>query len=365
MTSKSPPLRLRRIVIRDFRGIDHLELDLPQDDDDRAGALVLAGDNGCGKTSVLEAILLLLGRIDLLPADTASPADLVRQGASTFKIEGTFTQGDTRLEVVQDGDQAGSLEQFLRIGGSETPSFGAAISRPALQDAFVRCGSKSPDPTQYLIEFFSARREPEDLGAPTASAAGRRSTREERRLAELKRRLANVFAQSGREQTFGRIEQFIRPFFGDRWELDVIFRSAEVGSDPVVVVRDGPLPSGQRGVVRTFDAIRELSRTGEAAPRVIPIDRLSSGQMAILAITYPFVFGDRPVDLALLDEPEQHLHSTWQRALLEALRRLSPSTQFIVATHSPHVLDSVASYERSELVRDDALPVLPVPDAAE
>jgi hypothetical protein len=114
--------------------------------------------------------------------------------------------------------------------------------------------------------------------------------REERRLAELKRRLANVFARSGaRNETFVRIESFMRVFMGDRWSLDVVFRSEDLGSEPVVVVRDGDLPSASL----SLDAIRQRAAKGEAMPKVIPIDRLSAGQMALLAMTYPFVFGVR------------------------------------------------------------------------
>ena len=48
----------------------------------------------------------------------------------------------------------------------------------------------------------------------------------------------------------------------------------------------------------------------------------------------------------------------WQRFLLDALRELSPSTLFIVATHSEEILDSVLSDERFILV-DDSDPRAP------
>ena len=55
----------------------------------------------------------------------------------------------------------------------------------------------------------------------------------------------------------------------------------------------------------------------------------------------------------LIDEPEQHLHVQWHRQILPALRELSPTTQFLVATHSEEVLDSALSYERFILVGED------------
>lgn len=349
MSASSRKPRLRRVTIRDFRGIDHLEIELPPDDGDRAGALVLAGDNGVGKTSVMEAILILFGRVDLLPADTASPTELVRQGAEKFVLEAEVDWGDGPKTRVMDTDVLIALDEALSVPGAS--SFGRAVDRAARDRALWAMGyGEWTLPGELAIESFSSRREPEDLGVAGSDARGRRALREERRLAELARRLANVFGQSGvRDTVIARVEAFLRTFLGARWSLDRIYRSDELGSDPVVVVRDGPLPSASL----SLEGLRARAARGEAMPRVIPIDRLSSGQMAMLAMTYPFVFGDRVPDLVLIDEPEQHLHVSWQRAFLGALRTLSPTTQFVVATHSPWVLDSVPSYERKELLADD------------
>jgi len=355
-----PPFRLNRVRIRDFRAIDDLELELPADDDDLGAALVIAGENGCGKTSVLEAILLALGRIDLLPADTAAPRDLVRHGAVDFRIEAHHSMGDGWFVTLADVEK---LEQRLRVPGRDGSSFGATIQRKDLADTLRSLQWGAPPPPFFSVESFSARREPEDLGEPASDPRGRRSPREERRLAELKRRLVNVYAKRQHNPTFERIERYMRAFLGERWSLGVVFRDAELGADPLVVACEGDLPVGPDGQELTLLAIRERAGSGEAIPRVVPIDRLSSGQMAILALAYPFVFGDRPVDLALLDEPEQHLQPMWQRALLPALRDLSPTTRFLAATHSPQVLDSVAPHER--LALEPLREARPLSDAAE
>jgi predicted ATP-dependent endonuclease of OLD family len=52
----------------------------------------------------------------------------------------------------------------------------------------------------------------------------------------------------------------------------------------------------------------------------------------------------------LIDEPEQHLHSGWQRILLDAVQELSPESQLVVATHSDEILASAPSFERFILV---------------
>lgn len=364
MSGVTDPIRLRRLTIENFRGIDRLELELPEDDEDRASALVIAGDNGCGKTSVLEAILLLLGRVDLLPADTASPRELVRVGAKDFHITGTFTGAGRADSFFVNCAEIEKLSERVRTPG-DVSVFGRTLAADALPKTMHGMSWGGPTPDMYTVEYFSARREPVNLGGFPLETVGVRAVREEHRLAELKRRLRNAAMHRGREQVFSRVESFVRAFLGDVWSLDVVFEDARVGSDALVVLRLGELPAGPDGPLATWDAIRAQAATGAPMPRVIPIDRMSSGQTALFAWCQPFIFGSRALDLALIDEPEQHLQPSWQRAFLGALRRLSPQTQFIVATHSPQVLDSVARHERRALSSSDDWRAAPFHDAAE
>ncbi len=48
--------------------------------------------------------------------------------------------------------------------------------------------------------------------------------------------------------------------------------------------------------------------------------------------------------IVLIDEIELHLHPEWQQRILGDLRRTFPNAQFIVSTHSPAVLTTVAPH---------------------
>ena len=54
--------------------------------------------------------------------------------------------------------------------------------------------------------------------------------------------------------------------------------------------------------------------------------------------------------LITLDEPELSLHIGWQQKLLDAMYRLNPNAQLIVATHSPEIAAfneaHIVSFER-------------------
>ncbi|HFO6570987.1 TPA: AAA family ATPase, partial [Escherichia coli] len=44
--------------------------------------------------------------------------------------------------------------------------------------------------------------------------------------------------------------------------------------------------------------------------------------------------------IVLIDELEMHLHPEWQSKIVSVLRDTFPATQFIVTTHSPHIIQN-------------------------
>ena len=56
-----PSIALTELSIRDFRGIDKLDLVFRRPDGQPNSLVVLAGPNGSGKTAVLEAALIAAG----------------------------------------------------------------------------------------------------------------------------------------------------------------------------------------------------------------------------------------------------------------------------------------------------------------
>lgn len=74
------------------------------------------------------------------------------------------------------------------------------------------------------------------------------------------------------------------------------------------------------------------------------IDGVSGGVAALIEISWQIFMYDpegRSIFTVVIDEPENHLHASMQRALMPNLIRAFPNTQFIVATHSPLIIGSV------------------------
>ncbi len=198
------------------------------------------------------------------------------------------------------------------------------------------------------VEYFSARREPGALGELTGHG-GAKSLAESRGLQELKRRIISArdrdllaTRKPGESGPFSRIQRFWHRLDKGGQVIDILPVDDDPGSGEEVVLRE---PKVMPEDITSLAMARRLAPTRPDIPHMVPLDRLSSGQMAIFSLAGPLVFRDQPASVVVIDEPEQHLHVQWQGLLLEALRELSPSTLFIVATHSEDILDSVLSDE--------------------
>lgn len=89
--------------------------------------------------------------------------------------------------------------------------------------------------------------------------------------------------------------------------------------------------------IRVPDVVM-VTRTGEFV-----IDGASGGLMALLDLAWQIFLYSRGKDsfVAVLDEPENHLHPSMQRLIIANLIEAFPNAQFVVATHSPFVVSSV------------------------
>ena len=83
------------------------------------------------------------------------------------------------------------------------------------------------------------------------------------------------------------------------------------------------------------------------------INDLSSGEKQLFLRTLSIKMLEPNNSIILIDEPELSLHPKWQQKIIEVYKKIGKNNQIIVATHSPHILGSVSNENIFILYRNE------------
>ena len=83
------------------------------------------------------------------------------------------------------------------------------------------------------------------------------------------------------------------------------------------------------------------------------INDLSSGEKQLFLRTLSIKMLEPNNSIILIDEPELSLHPKWQQRIIEVYKKIGENNQIIIATHSPHILGSVTSENIFILFRNE------------
>jgi uncharacterized protein (TIGR02646 family) len=279
-TAGAPPVQpviVERLELRDFRGIEWLELDLAAPDDEAPWTMLL-GENGYGKTSVLQALaLLMMGRDSRERLDLDYDA-LIRQGADTALVaaylRGVIEPRTLRIE------RGGKVE----ASGDEGPCALAAYGAARIPSTRHRRASRRHLGQPRMENLF-------DAATPLIAA--------DPWLAELD------------ETSFDFAARALR-------------RLLLEPEDTVVERRAGGV------MLRTTDGLKDLRQLSDGYRSMIA---LAADVMSFFMTRYGSM--DAAEGVVLVDELGAHLHPRWQMRIVEAFREAFPRLQFVVTTHDP------------------------------
>ena len=314
-------MKIKRLELSDFRGIKSLSLELCDPGGNPLDLAVVAGPNGCGKTSVLEACLIALG-YGPLPEGKEKAEYNVREQGGDFRI--------TLLVQTGSGNDL-NIEHSKNTRGHD--------------DADSENGPRA-ELSRAAFEYFSSWREPKLVGSlpVTAGKPGKRpKPNKENRLWILKQDLINLtahqaFLERGQQLSLmGDREESVFERINSAWKLFYPRKDQRFVAEPVS-------EDWEKG----FDLFLKEA-DGDFK---ISVDKLSAGEIEVLTMLGWFAIRKSPIDILFIDEPELHLHQSWHRVILKALRKVLPDTQIVCATHSPEVLDSVDFYQRFTLLEE-------------
>ena len=110
------------------------------------------------------------------------------------------------------------------------------------------------------------------------------------------------------------------------------------------------LPTFGNLTVRRQPLRMEVQKDGET----LKVDQLSDGEKCLIAMIGDLArrmaianpMRENPLEgegVVLIDEIDLHLHPTWQRMIIPKILEVFPNCQFVISTHSPHVLTHMKS----------------------
>lgn len=293
---------LRRVEIRNFKAITSFDRTFPQlaegKEDEGQPWLMFLGENGAGKTTILQAVALAL-MPDAERDAHDGPARWMSKRSGSGHVRLTFTDNSVRELSFSKGDKSFSVH-------------GTVPQMPVLAYGATRL---LPDPGK------------DDARTPTTVSV-RNLFDPTFPLIDAERRLCDANAIP--DESFAMLVTDLRQL----------------------------LPAGANAPIkRTKTALNS-----EVKGQVIPLHDLSGGYKSVLALAMDIMVHltessfdmESAQGLVMIDELELHLHPRWKIRIVEQLRGLFPRVRFISCTHDPLCVHGLRSGELHIIAPDPA-----------
>lgn len=310
-TTPFSSMKIANFSIRNYKCIKDLSVDCRGEDEETRQWTVLLGENNTGKTNVLRALALLR------PKKTIYRTDLDPVFKEAYMPVGALETSDVTVISSVNGERWGFAPEGR--ASSEEPFdlhvYGYGVSRYPARTAL---SEREGHPTETLFNSNA-------------------------RLSDFQEWLLQLdYSQkSGSEKSRKRLQKMHDLVSSDLFPGVTDFDFKKDGNNEHVVV---VFAAGKDGDVRFeelgFGYQTSLTWLADLCKRLFELYPESENPLHEEAVV-------------LVDELDLHLHPKWQRDLVPTLSKIFPNVQFIVTTHSPHVLQSMAEVNLYVLRRNE------------
>ncbi len=370
-------MKLESISIRDFRGIERLDLDFRDELGLIRDVIPIVGPNTSGKTTILDAITICLRTLsrdaEIRPGLRWHPSSLVRSGAVRAEITANLWFSDDEIEATREVLARSEAKGHMPLPSEGRVQVRWTYPRPDVPNPW---GDYRWEPTESQMlplgrKYLGSYLHVPGLGPKLyrrlggvflfdqsrTGLAGWLSGAERAQLEHLlePEGLAGDVNGNGRGgPEFGGVPRTggTRPFYtkDPRLLLTSLAMRASVAQDPKATEQEdfAQLKKLYEHVCRPH-TMGELFNTDDGLDIEFQgpqgrysYDGLSSGQQMILLMLLQFATRRIHRSIVLIDELELHLHPLWQDRLYLALPRLGDDNQYFFTTHSTHIRDTLS-----------------------
>lgn len=327
-------MKAAKLNLKNFRGAQSLQLDLHE------RLNVFHGDNGAGKSTVLDAVAIMLSwAVNRFRHSGASGRPIAESDITNGKSASSILLScvserrsiEWRLFKSRTGHPADEKSQLQNLN-----EYTKAIQ--------MKISETSENTNLPLFVYYPVNRAVLDIPL---------------RIKEKHR--FNLLAAYDDALTSGANFRTFFEWFREREDLENENRKYRYGffkpegyqfPDPQLeAVRNALsqfLPEFSNLTVRRNPLRMEVEKNGKK----LTVNQLSDGEKCLIALIGDLArrmaisnpASENPLNgsgIVLIDEIDLHLHPKWQRMAVPKLQRVFPNCQFIISTHSPHIITHV------------------------
>lgn len=354
-------MQIKSLALTQFRAFKQATFEF------QPGMNLLVGINGVGKSSVLDALRILLSRS--LPDISASKKEFldfdkndIASGSDWLRSELRFHVMNTEFEYeirkweqeygtinVKEGDvrhQTDNRSNTYRLTTIDNKGLPQSLDKGLLKN--LKTAAEQP-----LAVYFSTRRSLPNMAKPSkqssagnqAAAFGNALDHREMRLLEFaewwlaQKALAEENAPLA-QRHLNVLQEAVTHFLDNCTNLHAVRETKEYQH------------KDKAGLISNITNIKTTLFLNKAGVK-LDVCQFSDGERGILALVLDLArrlsqanpkLEDPLRDgkaVVLIDELDLHLHPLWQRTIVAQLTQTFPNCQFIATTHSPFIIQSL------------------------
>ena len=313
-------MKIEKVHIKNVKGIKDLELSFKKDDK-ILDVIVLAGVNGSGKTTILEAIKDFFDNRYL-----NSNIQIVDLGIFLNVLEKKFIE---EFKIFLNNNSKNKFSNFFHTLLVLPPDIELDTNYRAQTEKYIKELPKIiyvPAENNFekvKTETTTLSKEYEFINTINSNVIGDIPSY----IATRRNYLATIEENLTMKEVTNKVVN----------EINSIFNILELDAKLKGFSKDEKtLPIFENSAGEEFD-----------------INDLSSGEKQLFLRTLSIKMLEPNNSIILIDEPELSLHPKWQQRIIEVYKKIGENNQIIVATHSPHILGSVSNENIFILYRNE------------
>lgn len=327
-------MKIRHLTIENFRAIEHLDFDCSE----HVNAFI--GDNGAGKSTVLEAISLLYSWLNVKFTSAKKRGCVIRRT--------DIRSGSDYCYLSVEVEHKGMIARWSLLRGNTPSDRSDRKTDLSALESFVSHIRELNEDERYLFSIYGVNR---NITSVTVNK--------------------QVYGKKYTEPTASRYtfaNTSWKPFFN--WFFERENEENRMKARFNMQYHDESLDTIRECLKEVFPGYNNLRIEDrptrfviEKGGETIDFERLSDGEKCYITLVLDIARrlslqndGQTPIldgeQVILIDEVDLHLHPAWQLMVISNLERKFPHCQFFVTSHSSLVLSSLGIGDRLVVLRN-------------